>query len=337
MPETILGAPVNVMKLAGRVALAEIVGGAVEGAVAPLLAEANRLQAFRDELDAELCEATKQLPHTVDEETWRISTCTERILLSVQWMKEIRDSSNPQMLADALELVDVKAKIHDLCEWIHKQHNGTLRKFINGPYDITHLQLLAWAIAGLRTKPSPSAPPAAEVGGESDGMTLCDALAIARYKTCAIKHATWPEGCYAYHGVDNQLYICNPASTSRDLPLSMAVATLLDRQWMIDQWHPYHGHRHFAKAPSSPSQPPVTDKGTGEQGRDEKAMDIAKAKAFLIRVGNTRGSCVISSNDCSTLEIATAQACGRFYVDPDTAYGYVLREAQPTHKAPTHQ
>ena len=94
MPETILGAPVNVMKLAGRVALAEIVGGAVEGAVAPLLAEANRLQAFRDELDAELCEATKQLPHTVDEETWRISTCTERILLSVQWMKEIRDSSN---------------------------------------------------------------------------------------------------------------------------------------------------------------------------------------------------------------------------------------------------
>lgn len=38
----------------------------------------------------------------------------------------------------------------------------------------------------------------------------------------------------------------------------------------------------------------------------------------------TEGGAIVSSNDCSTMEIADAQACGRFAVD-DEGLGYVRR------------
>ena len=41
------------------------------------------------------------------------------------------------------------------------------------------------------------------------------------------------------------------------------------------------------------------------------------------------GGTIVSSNDCSPLEIAIARSHGRFWVDPTTAYGYVWQPPVP--------
>jgi hypothetical protein len=48
-----------------------------------------------------------------------------------------------------------------------------------------------------------------------------------------------------------------------------------------------------------------------------------QALAFLYKLAEGGGA-IVSSNNCSEMEIANAQACGRFFVDPD-GLGYVLR------------
>lgn len=50
-------------------------------------------------------------------------------------------------------------------------------------------------------------------------------------------------------------------------------------------------------------------------------------EAFLLKLVETKGGCVVSSNDCSEWEIVAARACDRFYVD-SRAYGYVIRPSQ---------
>lgn len=45
---------------------------------------------------------------------------------------------------------------------------------------------------------------------------------------------------------------------------------------------------------------------------------------LLSRLASDRGA-IVSSADCSELEIIFASRDGRFYVDPETSYGYVLR------------
>lgn len=37
------------------------------------------------------------------------------------------------------------------------------------------------------------------------------------------------------------------------------------------------------------------------------------------------GGAIVSSNDCSPIEIANAQACGRFAVEPETGLGFTRR------------
>jgi hypothetical protein len=55
----------------------------------------------------------------------------------------------------------------------------------------------------------------------------------------------------------------------------------------------------------------------------EREAALAGAVAFLKAVP-TEG-CIVSSAACSELEIATAQACGRFYVEPGGGHGWVIR------------
>lgn len=52
-------------------------------------------------------------------------------------------------------------------------------------------------------------------------------------------------------------------------------------------------------------------------------MTIRSAEHLLDRLVS-RGGAIVSSNDCSQLEIADAQARGDFYVD-ENGLGYVLR------------
>lgn len=43
---------------------------------------------------------------------------------------------------------------------------------------------------------------------------------------------------------------------------------------------------------------------------------------FIKLAGN--GGRIVSSNDLTVLQIAEAQACNRFYVDPDTSFGWAV-------------
>jgi len=47
-------------------------------------------------------------------------------------------------------------------------------------------------------------------------------------------------------------------------------------------------------------------------------------KEFINKLAVERGA-IVSSADCSSVEIAHARADGRLYVDAETSYGYVLR------------
>lgn len=65
-----------------------------------------------------------------------------------------------------------------------------------------------------------------------------------------------------------------------------------------------------------------TSKQDAEDYRKEQEA-LSEARNFLHRLKAERGA-IVSSGDCSAIEIAEAQACRRFYVDED-GYGYVLR------------
>lgn len=68
-----------------------------------------------------------------------------------------------------------------------------------------------------------------------------------------------------------------------------------------------------------------------EPNKKLRSMTMAYgALAFLKRLCGVQGKrgCIVSSADCSSAEIATAQASKRFFVDEDSM-GYVLRPGEP--------
>ena len=70
--------------------------------------------------------------------------------------------------------------------------------------------------------------------------TICDALKLARHLGKAIRREAWEPGVFAYHGMDNHLFVKNPHSDGPDCELSMAVATLLQEDWVVC-YEPYNG------------------------------------------------------------------------------------------------
>jgi hypothetical protein len=50
---------------------------------------------------------------------------------------------------------------------------------------------------------------------------------------------------------------------------------------------------------------------------------VMTAEQFLDKCAQSGGR-IVSSNDLHVMQIAEAQACHRFYVDPQTSYGYAI-------------
>lgn len=81
---------------------------------------------------------------------------------------------------------------------------------------------------------------------------------------------------------------------------------------------------------------PETAEWIGEVGEGKRGLDIEKFRERLraspaLRTSNLlleklkkNGGCIVSTNDCSTMEIADARVRGDFYVD-ENGFGFVLR------------
>jgi hypothetical protein len=70
-------------------------------------------------------------------------------------------------------------------------------------------------------------------------MNIQKVLLIARKNNTSIRQINWPSNVYAYHGMDNLLYISN--SDGKHSILTMNIALLLSDDWEICNYHQYHG------------------------------------------------------------------------------------------------
>jgi hypothetical protein len=152
---------------------------------------------------------------------------------------------------------------------------------------------------------SPAAPPAAEVGGEPNypipepGTLASELGRIADYIESNDCTRSWASK-FIYSIID-------------ELPTAIA---------------------NHVMRPASPSVPPVTAKGTGEQSRDEKAMaairehglDLMRLEGGIFSARRWHATGPVVKNDYPFSEPA------------DAVFDLVKKlEAQHTHKAPTHQ
>lgn len=69
-------------------------------------------------------------------------------------------------------------------------------------------------------------------------MNICEAVKQGRETNKAFRQSSWPAETYAYHGMDNHLFVDDG---KKRYELSMAVATLLGDDWELDENNPYHG------------------------------------------------------------------------------------------------
>lgn len=77
-------------------------------------------------------------------------------------------------------------------------------------------------------------------------MTLSDALKKASENNCAIKQSHWPDGCYAFHGMDNVLRMKQVIDSEEEIfgnEANPSIAMLINKGWVLVPGVPYHGKK----------------------------------------------------------------------------------------------
>jgi len=106
------------------------------------------------------------------------------------------EQRDEQMLADALAFADLKANVHDVCEWLHTNTGGEIRTHLNGPYDIQHLELAVGMLVGMLTRQKASQPPVtAKAPAASEEQRLCQ----TKEARAAERIVSWLS-CQSLHG-----------------------------------------------------------------------------------------------------------------------------------------
>jgi hypothetical protein len=115
-------------------------------------------------------------------------------------------------------------------------------------------------------------------------MSLCEAIKEARKNNSAFRQRGWPEGIYAYHGMDNLVRF-----SDSDAELTFAVATLLADDWELYPAAPYHGK--LASREDAPLKPleNVQTRRCVVENRNTKEISRAEWRGEYLHILDDKG------------------------------------------------